>query len=242
MRGREQRGTAIERLGLQRRNERQQPADRIFRPLRIGDMALPAGHDQVAIERAAAADLDGVAQFRDIARLAQNAVVEFFAVLGRPLQKLGRAVDRDAFLVAGDQERERAAAALLRLAAIRREMIEHGGECAGDAALHVDRAAAVELAVRHFAGKRRMCPGLFVARRYHVGMAGEHEMRRGIADAGIEILHVVRAGLAERHAVHREAGRLQGAFEELERAAFRRRDGTAAQQIAGNGDGIGRHD
>src|ERR1019366_4226212 len=58
MRGREQRGTAIERLGLQRRNERHQPADRIFRPLRIGDMALPAGHDQVAVERAAAADLD----------------------------------------------------------------------------------------------------------------------------------------------------------------------------------------
>src|SRR5674476_1017514 len=98
-------------------------------------MALPAGHDQVAVERAAAADLDGVAEFRDIARLAQNAVVKFFAALGRPLQELGRAVDRDAFLVAGDQERERA----FRLAVMVAEIIEHGGQRAGDAALHIDR-------------------------------------------------------------------------------------------------------
>src|ERR1017187_4645084 len=133
MRWREQRGTAIERLGLQRRNERHQPADRIFRPLRIGDMALPAGHDQVAVERTAAADLDGVAQFRDIARLAQNAVVEFFAALSRPLQKLGRAVDRDAFLVAGDQERDRA----FWLAGKMAEMFGPGAEWAGVPALHV---------------------------------------------------------------------------------------------------------
>jgi hypothetical protein len=59
---------------------------------------------------------------------------------------------------------------------------------------------------------------------------------------GVEILHVVRARLAEGHAMHREAGRFQGAFEKLERAAFRRRDGTAAQQIAGKGERIGGHD
>ena len=41
--------------------------------------------------------------------------------------------------------------------------------------------------------------------------------------------------------MHGEAGGLQGAFEELERAAFRRRDRAAAQQIAGDGDGIGGH-
>ena len=35
--------------------------------------------------------------------------------------------------------------------------------------------------------------------------------------------------------------RLQHAFEKRERAAFRRRDRAAAQQIAGNGDGIGGH-
>ena len=86
MRGRELRAAGVERLGLQRRDQRHQPADRIVGALRIGDMALPAGHDQVAVERAAAADLDGVAELFVIARLAQNAVVEFFAALGRPLQ------------------------------------------------------------------------------------------------------------------------------------------------------------
>ena len=71
-------------------------------------MALLAGDDQVAVERAAPADLDGIAELFLIARLAENAVVEFFAALGRPFQQLRRAVDRDAFLVAGDQERDRA--------------------------------------------------------------------------------------------------------------------------------------
>ena len=72
-------------------------------------------------------------------------------------------------------------------------MIEHGGERAGDAAFHVDRAASVELAVRDLAGKRRMRPGRFVAGRHHVGMAGEGQMRRCRADAGVEIFHVIGA-------------------------------------------------
>ena len=86
VRRRKLRVAGIERLGLQRRDQRHQPADRIDRALRIGDMALLAGHDQMAVERAAPADLDGVAERCDIARLAQQAMVEFFAALGRPLQ------------------------------------------------------------------------------------------------------------------------------------------------------------
>ena len=65
-------------------------------------------HDQRAVLRAAPADLDGVAQRFAVARLAQNAVIELFAVLRRPVEQLGRAVDGDALLVAGDQERDRA--------------------------------------------------------------------------------------------------------------------------------------
>jgi len=37
----------------------------------------------MAVERAAAADLDGVAERFDIARLAQDAMIEFFAVPGK---------------------------------------------------------------------------------------------------------------------------------------------------------------
>lgn len=237
MRGGKLRAAGIERLGLQRRHQRHQCADRIIGALRIGDMTLPAGHDQMAVERTAPADLDGVAEFFLVARFAQDAVIEFFAMLGRPLQKLGRAVDRDAFLVAGDQERDRA----LRFAALRAKMIEHGGECAGDAALHVDRAAAIKLTAGDRACERRMLPRFLVARRHHIGMPGEHQIGRGAADAGVEILDVVGAGFVEGHAMHGEAGGLEHAFEIVERAAFIWRDRAAAQQIAGDSNGIGGH-
>ena len=70
-----------------------------------------------------------------------------------PIEELDGAVDRDAFLVAGDQQRDRA---FFGLAAIRGEMIERRGDEAGDAAFHIDGAAAVQHVARDFAGKRRM--------------------------------------------------------------------------------------
>ena len=69
-------------------------------------MALAAGDDQGAVERAAPADLDGVAETLVAAGLADNAVVECLAARGRPLQQLDRAVDRNTLLVAGDQKGE----------------------------------------------------------------------------------------------------------------------------------------
>ena len=68
----------------------------------------------------------------------------------------------------------------LGLPPLRGEIIERGGDEAGDAALHVDRAAAVEHAVGDVAGKRRVRPFRLVAGRHHVGMPGEHEMRRAV--------------------------------------------------------------
>ena len=100
----EMRRALVERLGHERAHQCHQSAHRIFGALRIGDMALLAGHDQHAVLRAAAADLDGIADALDVARLAQDAVIESLAALGRPLQQLHRAVDGDAFLIAGDQE------------------------------------------------------------------------------------------------------------------------------------------
>ena len=141
---------------------------------------------------------------------------------------LVRAVDRDAFLVAGDQERDRA----FRLAAIRREMVEHGGDAGRDAAFHVDGAAAVERAVDDLAGEGRMRPRRFVAGRHDVGVAGEHQMRRAVADAGVEILHVRRADVRKGHAMHGEAGGAERLLQHGERAAFRRRHRRTAQEIA----------
>ena len=126
-------------------------------------------------------------------------MVELLAARGRPLQQLDGAVDRDAFLVAGDQERDRA----FRLAAVGREVVERRGDLAGDRAFHVDRAAAVEHAFVDLARERRMAPARLVARRHHVGMAGEHQMRRGGADARVEIFHRIGAGLLEGDAMRR---------------------------------------
>ena len=57
-------------------------------------------------------------------------------------------------------------------------MIERGCDRAGDAALHVDRAAAVERVVNDLGCERRSRPCRLVAGRHHVGVAGEDEMRR----------------------------------------------------------------
>src|SRR6185312_3062077 len=88
MRRLEIRAAGIERLLLQRGDEPHQPADRIVRALRIRDVALRAADDQRAVERAAPPDLDRIAERGLVARLAENAVVEFFAVLRGPLQEL----------------------------------------------------------------------------------------------------------------------------------------------------------
>ena len=100
----EPRVALVERGVHQRAHERDQSAHRIVGAFRIGDVALFAGNDQCAVERAAPADLDGVAERRHVARLAQDAMVESFAALGRPFEQLHRSVHGDAFLVAGDQE------------------------------------------------------------------------------------------------------------------------------------------
>ena len=57
---------------------------RIGRAMRIGDVALHAVDIERAGLRAAAADLDAVAEHFDIGRLAEHAMVEFLAALGAP--------------------------------------------------------------------------------------------------------------------------------------------------------------
>src|SRR6185312_10364876 len=99
-------------------------------------------------------DLDAVAERLDIAGLAEHAMVEFLAAFGAPFQELDGAVDGDVLLVACDQERDRT----FGLAAVVGEILQHGGDAAGDAALHVDRAAAVEKAVLDLAGERAVRP------------------------------------------------------------------------------------
>ena len=224
---------------MQRGDQRRRAADRIVGALRIGDVALLAVTMSVPLSEPRRPILIVSPSVVDIARLAENAVVESLAALGRPLQQLDRAVDGDAFLVAGDQERDRA---LLRLAAVGGEMIERGGERAGDAALHVDRAAAKEFAVGDLAGEGRMRPGRLVARRHHIGVAGEHQMRRGRCRCGHRGFRRPACRLAERHALHGKAGAARISCETGQRAAFGRRHRRAAQKLCRDCNRISRHD
>src|SRR4051812_37480015 len=85
--------------------------------LGIGGVALLAlGNDREA-HRAAAADLQGVAELVGAAWLAYDAVIGYLALLLHPGERLGGAVDGRTFLIAGDQKGNGAR----QLAAIRYE-------------------------------------------------------------------------------------------------------------------------
>src|ERR1044072_4436577 len=103
-------------------------------------MPLSARHREDAVERAAPADLDRVAELAHVRWLAQDAMVEFLPARGGPGHELHGAIGRGTCFVTGDQKRVRA----FRLAAMCCQVIERGGDRAGDAALHVDGAAAVK--------------------------------------------------------------------------------------------------
>ena len=85
IRGLEMRAALVERLAHQRVDQRDDAAHRIFRAVGIGDMALAPGDGEDAVERAAPPDLDGVAELAHIRRLAEDAMVEFFAARRRPI-------------------------------------------------------------------------------------------------------------------------------------------------------------
>src|SRR5262249_43095597 len=149
------------------------------------------------------------------------------------------AVDGHVLLVAGDEERDRALAVFFGLAAVISQIIEHRGDTAGDPALHVDRAAAVDKAVLYIAGERTNAPGRLIARRHHVRVAGEGDMRRAVSEPRIEIVDIGRAMLAEGDPMNLEAGCFQKALENTERAGIKRGYRGTADEIANNRKGIG---
>jgi len=78
-------------------------------------------------------------------------------------------------------------------------------------------------------------PRGLIARRHHVGMSGKGDVRRSVADTGIEVVDIGGAGFAEGDAMHLEAGTFQNVLEHTERTGIRRGHRWAAQQVAGNG-------
>ena len=133
-------------------------------------MALAAVDCEPSIQRAAPAVLDRVAERADACRLADDAMVEKLTPRQRPVEELDRAVDRRAFLVAGDEKAERSGKRPLG------DEAQGGGHSGGDAAFHVARAAAPELAVGDLGRERIEPPAFNIAGRHDVGVAGEGEI------------------------------------------------------------------
>jgi hypothetical protein len=119
------------------------------------------------------------------------------------------------------------------------QIIEDRSDAAGDAALHVDCAAAVDKAVLHVARERAMAPGGLIAWWHHVGVAGEGDVRRAVPEPCVEIVDIGRAWLAEGDAMNIKAGALQEVFQNAERAGVSRGYRGAADEIANNRKGIG---
>ena len=201
--------------------------DRIVGALGIGDMALAALDDERAIERAAPADLDHVAQSVAARRLADDAMIEALAFFISPAQQLFRAIDGRAFLVAGDKETDRA---LVR--SVPRDISAGGGGKGGDAPLHVGGAAPPDRAIGQLGRERIEPPFRRVAHRHDIGMAGKDEKGRTRADARIEIVDVRRARFRKNDPLRRKAGLFQRRLEDAERAAVVRRHRAASDKRA----------
>ena len=152
-------------------------ADRIGGAVGIGDVALCPGHVDPHVDRTAPADLDGVAERGFAGGLADQDHVGTDAAFFEPVDDRDRAVARRAFLVAGDEQRERAVA--LRLGGGRGE--------GGDGAFHVVGAAAGEQAVLDVRLERVGGPAF--AGGDDVEVAGEAEVRRARSANGDEVFN-----------------------------------------------------
>ncbi len=99
------------------RERRRERVHRIVGELRIGDVTLHAVHREAAGERPATAHLDRVAAVRSSLESARRRrTSRSFRRAPRALPHAARAVDRWAFLVARDKERDRSAMVRMRAA------------------------------------------------------------------------------------------------------------------------------
>ena len=124
----------VQRDRVERGQHARQLGDRIIGAVGIGDVALHARYLDPHVDRAAAADLDDVAEPLLRGRLADQDHVGPDVARRHPAHQRRRAVGRRPFLVAGDDQ---AQPALLI------DDLSRRGDEGGDAALHVDRAAAI---------------------------------------------------------------------------------------------------
>ena len=144
-----------------------QGRNRVGRAVRVGDVALNAGHLDPHVDRAAPADLHRVAEALDRGRLADQDHVGPDLPLVQPVDDPRRAVGRIALLVAGDEQR-RSCPSAARCARAPRRSRRWRSSCRS----RRGRSAA-RLRSRPSNGSR--APAF--ARRNDVEMTGKAEMR-----------------------------------------------------------------
>ena len=195
------RGALVERRRGQSGEHADDAMRRIVGELRIGGVALHAVHGEVPLRLPRRPILIMSPRRVGDGRLADDAGIEHLAVRLQPVEHLARAVDRHAFLVAGDEEADRAA----EIAAALGEKARRGRGEAGDRALHVGRAAAVEPAVADRAGEGIDRPGLRLPGGTTSVWPAKQKLRPLVPSLRIEIEHRIAAGLGELDGVTGEA-------------------------------------
>ena len=224
----------IEQPGLERRQDGHQPRHRVVGPVRVGDMALRAPDGQPGVERAAPADLDGVAQPLRRCRFADEAGIRHQPLPFQPVEHRRRAEGRRAFFVAGDDQRQPPRGAAPDMA----------GRCrdkSRDGPLHVGRAAPDQPAIGDGGRKGIDAPRCDITRRHDIGMAGKGEMPAA-ADGGEQIVDRAIGRGAEAQAMDGEAQRRQRIGQHVLRPGIVRGDAGAADQALRQGNRITGHD
>ena len=144
---------------------------------------------QPAVERAAPADLDHVAESLRIGRLADDAMVEFFAAARPASQHLDGAVDGGAFLVAGDEKADRAlfgapCLAIQAKAAAAKAAMPPFMSAAPRPKISPSMISPAKGSTRHWAGSPGGTTSVWPAKSRNGAV---------VADAGVEIVDIRRA-------------------------------------------------
>ncbi len=203
--------------------------DRIIGQMGIGDMALRAVNGDPHIDRSAPPDLHHIAQPVNRSGFTDKAKVRRNATLFHQLHDRNRAKAGGAFLVAGDDEADRAE--------IVRHVLERADK-SGDAALHIHRAASVKQIAPDF--RHEGVAGPAFTRRHNVEMPGKGKMacsRPAFPDgkkifdspAGILILRHV----ARNEARHFKTQRFEHRRHHIKNSASSGRDTGTGDQLFG---------
>ena len=129
---------------------RRKTVDGIAGPVRIRDMPLDPENTQFAAQRSAAAYTNHVAELLETRRLTDQAPVDFFAPGLQYLDHLDDAIGRRAFLITGQEHRDRAP--VTRMCG--HETLQRGHH-RRNAALHVGGAAPVQDTLANLRLERR---------------------------------------------------------------------------------------